>query len=162
MNKYNSGKQQKRCDTVIPQSNPDPCHCGQPQSQFHCSVTSTGNKGDSIKNGSRKSHLCGENHNQSYIITKFKKSPRVTGKEILEGWVGDDRFVLLKCLYLREVENLGIARHGSLKPRFSTSLRYKHFNNTNLSSPTHPSNISFPVTVRFLTLTLTFPTLNQG
>ena len=31
-------------------------------------------------------------------------------KEILEGWVGDDRFVKFKCLYLSGLETRGIAR----------------------------------------------------
>jgi len=31
MNKSNGGKQCKQCDTIIPQSNPDPCVQGQPQ-----------------------------------------------------------------------------------------------------------------------------------
>jgi len=32
MNKSNGKKQRKQQDTVIPQSNPNPCYCGQPQS----------------------------------------------------------------------------------------------------------------------------------
>ena len=34
MNKSNGGKQCKQQDTIIPQSNPDPHYCGQPQSMM--------------------------------------------------------------------------------------------------------------------------------
>ena len=45
----------------------------------------------------------------------------------------------------REVENLEHRLQSSLKPRISTSLRYKHFNNKNLSSPTPPFQYFCPI-----------------
>ena len=57
MNKSNGGKQRKQCDTIIPQSNPDPRFRGQPQKMMTSSGQPKGLQAVLEERGFNVSHL---------------------------------------------------------------------------------------------------------